>query len=77
MVRLVVEFGLGMLEAGDVGEYRDKVGDELVAVAHGTDGQPAWVQLAIFAPIGNLALPMTFGSQLMPHGRVERAVMQA
>ena len=66
-----------MLEAGNVGEHRDKVGDELLAVAHGTDGQPAGVQLAILAPVGNFALPVAFGGQLVPHGGVERAVMQA
>ncbi|MNL02295.1 hypothetical protein D3C87_1227960 [compost metagenome] len=77
VVCLVVEFGLGVLEAGNVGEHRDKVGDEVLPVAHGTDGQPAWIQLAILASVGNLALPVAFGGQLMPHGRVERAVMQA
>ena len=76
-MRLVIEFGLRVLEAGNVREYGDKVGDELVAVTHCADGQPARVQLAVFAPIGNLALPMPFGGQLVPHGRVESAVMQA
>ncbi|MNC62681.1 hypothetical protein D3C75_1127270 [compost metagenome] len=77
MVGLVVEFRLGVLEARDVGKYRHKVGDEAVLVAHGADGQPAGIQLAILAPVGNLALPMPFGGQLVPHGRVEGAVVQA
>ncbi|MNG06814.1 hypothetical protein D3C84_900830 [compost metagenome] len=77
VVRLIIEFGLRVLQAGNVREHGNKVGDELVAVAHGADGQPARVQLAVFAPVGNLALPMAFGGQLMPHGGVEGAVMQA
>ncbi|MNJ77109.1 hypothetical protein D3C77_745300 [compost metagenome] len=76
-MRLVVEFGLGVLEARNVGEHRHKVSDEFVAVAHGADGQPARIKFAILAPVGNLALPVTFGGQLVPHGGVERAVMQA
>ena len=76
-MRLVIEAGLGMLEAGDVGKHRDKVCDQLVAVAHGTDGQPAGIQLAVFAAVGNLALPVSIGGQLVPHRRIERAVMQA
>lgn len=77
VVRLVVEFGLRVLEAGNVREHRDKVGDEIVPVAHGADGQPARVELAVLAPVGNLALPMTFGGQLMPHRSIEGAVVQA
>ncbi len=77
MVGLVIESGLGVFEAGDVSEHGHEMGDEPVPVAHGADGQPARVELAVFAPVGNLALPVTFGSQLMPHGGVERAVMQA
>ena len=75
MVGLVIELGLGELEAGDIGEHSHEVGDLMIAVAHGADGQPAGVELAILALVVDFALPMAFGSQLMPHGRVERAVV--
>ncbi|MNG18825.1 hypothetical protein D3C84_1029270 [compost metagenome] len=74
---LVVEFGLGVLEAGNVGKHGDKVSDEFVPVTHGADGQPARIEFAVLAPVGNLSLPMSLGGQLVPHGRVERAVVQA
>ncbi len=77
MVGLVVEAGLGVFEAGDVGKHRDEVRDRLVAVAHGADGQPTGVELAVLATVGDLALPMPVGGQLVPHRGVERAVMQA
>ena len=37
VVRLVVELGLGMLEAGDVRKHGDKVSNEFVPVAHRAD----------------------------------------
>eukprot|EP00659_Diplonema_papillatum_P013429 gene13429-biopygen13469 len=77
VVGLVIEARLGVLEAGDVGKHGDEVGDRLLAVAHGADGQPAGVQLAVLAPVGDLALPVAVGRQLVPHGRVEGAVVQA
>jgi hypothetical protein len=67
-VGLVVEFGLGVLEAGDVGEHGHEVGDLALAVAHGADGQPAGVELAVLALVVDLALPVAFGGQLVPHG---------
>ncbi|MNE16874.1 hypothetical protein D3C80_1098330 [compost metagenome] len=77
VVSLVVEFRLGMFEAGNIGEHRDKVGDGPLAVAHGTDGQPAGIQLAIFAPVVDFALPVPFGGQLVPHGGIKSAVVLA
>ncbi|MNS39414.1 hypothetical protein D3C72_716960 [compost metagenome] len=76
VMRLIVEFGLCMFEAGDVGKHGNKVGNELVAIAHSTDGQPTGVQLAVLASVGDLALPVTFVGQLVPHCRVECAVVQ-
>ncbi|MNW06352.1 hypothetical protein D3C71_2027390 [compost metagenome] len=75
MVGLVVELGLGVLEAGDVGEHRDEVGGLALAVAHGADGQPARVEFAVLALVVDLSLPVTFGGELVPHGGIERAVV--
>ncbi|MNT71078.1 hypothetical protein D3C72_2095270 [compost metagenome] len=75
VVRLVVEFGLGMLEAGYVGKHRNKVGYTPVPVAHGTDGQPTGVQLAIFAAVMDFALPVAFSGELVPHGGVKGTVV--
>ncbi|MNG93821.1 hypothetical protein D3C79_528030 [compost metagenome] len=77
MVGLVVELGLGVLEAGDVGEHGDEVGDLAFSVAHGADGQPAGVQLTVLALVVDLALPVAFVGQLVPHGDIERAVVLA
>ncbi len=77
MVGLVVELGLCVLEAGDVGEHGDEVGNLAFSVAHGADGQPAGVQLAVLALVVDLALPVAFIGKLVPHGRIERAVVLA
>jgi len=76
-VRLIIEARLGQFEAGDVCKHRHKVSDQLIPVAHGADGQPTGVQFAVLSTVGNLALPMTLGRQLVPHRGVKRAVMQA
>ncbi|MNO34805.1 hypothetical protein D3C76_248490 [compost metagenome] len=77
VVGLVVELGLGVLEAGDVGEHGDEVGDLALSVAHGADGQPAGVQLAVLAFVVDLALPVALIGQLVPHGGIEGAVVLA
>ncbi len=69
MVGLIVEFGLGVLDAGDVCKNRHEVGDLAVAVAHGADGQPAWVKFAVLALVVDFALPVALGGKLVPHGR--------
>ncbi|RMO12329.1 hypothetical protein ALQ47_05261 [Pseudomonas cichorii] len=74
---LIVQTRLGVLEAGDVGKDGDEVGDESILVAHGADRQPAGVKLAILAAVADFSLPVSFGPQLMPHGRIECAVMLA
>ena len=75
VVGLVVESRLGMLEAGDVGEYANEVGDLVVGVAHGADGQPLGVELAILALVPDLALPVAIGGKAVPHGGVEGVVV--
>ncbi len=74
---LIVQLGLCVLDAGDVGEHRHEVRDLALGIAHGTDGQPARVQLAVLAFVVDLALPVPFIGQLMPQGSVEGAVMLA
>lgn len=53
VVSLVVELGLGVFEAGDIGEDGDEMGDLLITIAHRADGQPTGVQLAVLAAIGD------------------------
>lgn len=77
VVCLVVQACLSVLEAGDVGEDSDEMGDEVVLVAHGADGQPARVDVAVLAAVVDLALPVAFCSQLMPHRGIEGAVVLA
>ncbi len=77
MMGLIVEARLGVFEAGNVGEDGDEVGQEVVFVAHGTDGQPARVKLAVLAAVADFALPVALGCQLVPHRGIERAVMLA
>ncbi|MCY1425710.1 hypothetical protein D9M71_415050 [compost metagenome] len=75
VVGLVVEPRLGVLERRDVGEHTDVVGDLLLAIAHGADGEPFGVGLAVLAAVPDLALPVPFAIQLVPHGGVEGAVV--
>ena len=73
----MIEACLGMLEAGDVGEYPDEVGDLVIAVAHGADGQPLGVQFAVLASVPDFPLPVTIGRQAVPHGGVEGVIVLA
>ncbi len=77
MVGLIVEPRLCLFEAGDVGEHGDEVGQEVVFVAHGADGQPTRVKLAVLSTVADFALPVALGCQLVPHRGVERAVVLA
>ncbi len=77
VVSLVVQFRLGVLEAGDVGEDRDEVADLPLAVAHGADGQPTGIEFTVLASIADFALPVAFGAELMPEGGVKSAVVLA
>ena len=77
VVGLVVQACLSVLEAGDVGEHGDEMGDEVVLVAHGADGQPARVDVAVLAAVIDFALPVAFRGQLMPHRGIESAVVLA
>src|SRR5690606_23705977 len=58
-------------------EHTDEVGDLVVAVAHGADGQPFRVQLAVLAPVPDFPLPVPVGCQAVPHGGVEGVVVLA
>ncbi|MNQ78385.1 hypothetical protein D3C85_932940 [compost metagenome] len=75
MVCLVIQLGLGVLEAGNVSEHGHEMRGYPFAVAHGTDGQPTGVELAVLAPVVDFPLPMAFGGQLVPQGDVEGTVM--
>ena len=77
VVGLVVEAVLGVLEGGDVGEDAYEVGDLVVAVAYGTDGQPLGIGFAVLAAVPDFALPVAVGGELVPHGGVEGAVVLA
>ncbi|MNQ63195.1 hypothetical protein D3C85_775690 [compost metagenome] len=77
VVRLVVEARLGVLQRRDVGEHADVVGDLVVAVANGADGEPFGVGVAVLATVPDLPLPVSFTLQLVPHGGVEGAVVLA
>lgn len=74
MVGLVVEARLGVLEAADVGEYRDMVGDPVLAVAHCADGHPGRVGLAVLASAPQFALPVIVALQAGADLRVELGV---
>jgi hypothetical protein len=66
---------LVLLLVRDVREGGHIVGGLALGVAHGRDGQPLWVHLAVLAPVPDLALPAAMLADRLPHAAVEPAVV--
>ena len=67
--------GFGFLEVGDIGKYPDVMAVAARWVTHHADRHPLGVDLAILAPVADLALPMSLLEQTGPHVTVEGLVM--
>ncbi len=70
---------LALCRAGfaDVGKGRQVVADLARRVLYAGDGEPFQVNLAAFAPVPDLALPMAFTADRLPHGAVKGGVVAA
>ena len=69
--------GFRSLVFGDVGKEGHVAGHGASLVLDGDDGQPAGKQIAVLAPVGDLALPQTGAGQVAPHLGVEAAIVGA
>jgi len=77
VMRQVAEAVAGLLQRRDVAQDRHVVGDPALIVAHGADVLPGRVDLAVLAPVPDLAAPLPGALERIPHPRVERRVVAA
>jgi len=77
VVGLVLDPLLILLELGDVTEDAGVMGYLAVIVGDGGDGEQLGIDLAVLAPVPDLALPVAFLLELTPHGAVKALVVVA
>lgn len=66
-----LQFVLGMLDGGNVGEDADVIDRLALLVEYGIDGQPLGEEGAVLAPVPYLAAPDAGAGQGLPHQAVE------
>ncbi len=67
----MVQLALRPLDLAEVGAAADIVHHRAALIANGADGQQRRIDLAVLAPIPDLALPIAIGQDAMPHAAIE------